>query len=322
MMLRFRWDSLRRGDRVLVHDAGSADLGLRPAVVEFVDTTGSRPDSRCATPTGPMPAGSSGRAASRPMRTPSTTSPTAGGAPKHRPANRPNPLMRDFACEHCGSEVRFDAATCPVCSSMLGYVPEERTIRELLPTTNEAGYGIAGHATEYWRCLNAAWGCNWMLPAAGGARGAVRARSPADGRTTAGRTPSPRGRSPRRASGGWCTSSTACRLPVRPRTAGDAGRSRLRPRVPARAAGLDRPPRRRRHARPRGGRPGVPGRSAAAFGRAVPHAPRQPPSRDRPPLLAVPRRATRRPRALPRPVRRRARRLRPGAASATTPAPT
>ncbi len=44
MMLRFRWDSLRRGDRVLVHDAGSADLGLRPAVVEFVDTTGSRPD--------------------------------------------------------------------------------------------------------------------------------------------------------------------------------------------------------------------------------------------------------------------------------------
>ena len=44
MMLRFQWDSLRRGDRILVHDAGAADLGLRPAVVVLVDSSGPRRD--------------------------------------------------------------------------------------------------------------------------------------------------------------------------------------------------------------------------------------------------------------------------------------
>jgi hypothetical protein len=44
MMLRFQWDSLRRGDHILVHDPGCADLGLRPAVVELVDSTGPRRD--------------------------------------------------------------------------------------------------------------------------------------------------------------------------------------------------------------------------------------------------------------------------------------
>lgn len=44
MMLRFQWDSLRRGDRILVHDAGSSDLRLRPAVVVLVDTAGDRRD--------------------------------------------------------------------------------------------------------------------------------------------------------------------------------------------------------------------------------------------------------------------------------------
>jgi hypothetical protein len=39
MMLRFQWDSLRRGDHVLVHDAEQPDLGLRPADVTFVDTS-------------------------------------------------------------------------------------------------------------------------------------------------------------------------------------------------------------------------------------------------------------------------------------------
>jgi len=44
MMLRFQWDSLRRGDHVLVHDVASPDLHLRPAVVALVDTAGSRCD--------------------------------------------------------------------------------------------------------------------------------------------------------------------------------------------------------------------------------------------------------------------------------------
>jgi hypothetical protein len=53
MMLRFQWDSLRRGDHILVHDVRSVELGLRPAVVELglrpavvelVDSTGPRRD--------------------------------------------------------------------------------------------------------------------------------------------------------------------------------------------------------------------------------------------------------------------------------------
>ena len=39
MMLRFQWDSLRRGDHILVHDAARPDLGLRSADVVMVDTT-------------------------------------------------------------------------------------------------------------------------------------------------------------------------------------------------------------------------------------------------------------------------------------------
>jgi hypothetical protein len=42
MMLRFQWDSLRRGDHLLVHDVRSPHLGLRPAVVELVDSSGGR----------------------------------------------------------------------------------------------------------------------------------------------------------------------------------------------------------------------------------------------------------------------------------------
>ena len=37
-MLRFQWDSLRRGDHILVHDASRPDLGLRAAEVVLIDT--------------------------------------------------------------------------------------------------------------------------------------------------------------------------------------------------------------------------------------------------------------------------------------------
>ena len=77
--------------------------------------------------------------------------------------------MRRFTCEHCRNEIRFETSTCPVCSSSLGYEPTARTIRQLHPSDSEAGYRIAGQTSERWRCLNAAWGCNWVLPAASGA---------------------------------------------------------------------------------------------------------------------------------------------------------
>jgi hypothetical protein len=44
MMLSFQWDSLRRGDRVLVHDPTTPHRGLRAGVVVLVDETGPRRD--------------------------------------------------------------------------------------------------------------------------------------------------------------------------------------------------------------------------------------------------------------------------------------
>jgi hypothetical protein len=77
--------------------------------------------------------------------------------------------MERFACGVCANEVRFDASTCPVCGCSLGYVPGERTLRTLEPLGDGVSYAIRGHAGTSWRCLNAAWGCNWVLPADSGA---------------------------------------------------------------------------------------------------------------------------------------------------------
>jgi|SRR5215213_2122106 len=47
MMLRFQWDSLRRGDHIVVHDAARADLKLRSADVVLLDTRGPDTTSPC-----------------------------------------------------------------------------------------------------------------------------------------------------------------------------------------------------------------------------------------------------------------------------------
>jgi hypothetical protein len=74
--------------------------------------------------------------------------------------------MRRFECHICGSEISFASAECDVCGAGLGFFP---TTGELLPlrqvgpveyTTPTSGPG----STVSWRCLNFAWGCNWMLP--------------------------------------------------------------------------------------------------------------------------------------------------------------
>jgi hypothetical protein len=44
VMLGFEWDSLRRGDHVLFHDAAAPDLGLRPGIVALVNAIGRRRD--------------------------------------------------------------------------------------------------------------------------------------------------------------------------------------------------------------------------------------------------------------------------------------
>jgi hypothetical protein len=58
---------------------------------------------------------------------------------------------------------------CPVCGALLGIVPDELTIRALIASSDAVTFTIAGAGSSVWRCLNATWGCNWVLPAGTGA---------------------------------------------------------------------------------------------------------------------------------------------------------
>jgi hypothetical protein len=79
--------------------------------------------------------------------------------------------MRRFVCRVCESEISFASTECDVCGAGLGFFP---STGELLPvrkvgdveyTTPTSGPG----SVISWRCLNFAWGCNWMLPKDAGA---------------------------------------------------------------------------------------------------------------------------------------------------------
>lgn len=74
--------------------------------------------------------------------------------------------MRLFECDRCGRVVPFSAHRCPGCDASLGYVAEHLAIRVLQPTSDPAVFEIASSELPQWRCLNSAWGCNWMLPTA------------------------------------------------------------------------------------------------------------------------------------------------------------
>jgi len=74
--------------------------------------------------------------------------------------------MRVFQCDSCGQIVPFSAHRCPTCHASVGYVTEHRSIRVLVPTADPAVFETESCALPLWRCLNSAWGCNWMLPAA------------------------------------------------------------------------------------------------------------------------------------------------------------
>ena len=71
--------------------------------------------------------------------------------------------MRRFCCERCRTEVEFEASVCPVCAVPLGYIADQRTLRALTPSDDGVSYALSGGPPEYWRCLNSAWGCNWMV---------------------------------------------------------------------------------------------------------------------------------------------------------------
>jgi hypothetical protein len=76
--------------------------------------------------------------------------------------------VRAFACTKCHAAVAFEAMTCPTCASPVGYLPTARTIVTLDRTAAPQRYTVHLHPGTFWRCLNSAWGCNWLLPAASG----------------------------------------------------------------------------------------------------------------------------------------------------------
>jgi hypothetical protein len=72
--------------------------------------------------------------------------------------------VRVFTCSSCTHELRFESLSCPNCDSLIGYMPDRRHLVVLLPDS-PAKFAVEGEVGVQWRCLNAAWGCNWMLPA-------------------------------------------------------------------------------------------------------------------------------------------------------------
>jgi hypothetical protein len=73
--------------------------------------------------------------------------------------------MRVFRCDCCGHRVPFAVQECETCRAVLGYVSEDRSVRMLLPSNDSATYEVVGHDGRWWRCMNSAWDCNWMLTA-------------------------------------------------------------------------------------------------------------------------------------------------------------
>lgn len=71
--------------------------------------------------------------------------------------------MRRFVCDLCGGELAFEHVACPSCRTPLGLFAETGELKPLhgLGVATYVAVGSAG-ADPYWRCLNAAWGCNWM----------------------------------------------------------------------------------------------------------------------------------------------------------------
>jgi hypothetical protein len=73
--------------------------------------------------------------------------------------------VQGFWCSRCGSRVRFDAFRCPHCEAALGFDPGRRQVVALVSPSPGLFEAIDEPGPGRWRCLNAAWGCNWLLAA-------------------------------------------------------------------------------------------------------------------------------------------------------------
>lgn len=77
--------------------------------------------------------------------------------------------MRRFSCQVCGAEASFVSSECDTCGTALGFFPADGELRQL-QAMHTAGYNAPGLGDSvWWRCLNFAWGCNWVVPADTGA---------------------------------------------------------------------------------------------------------------------------------------------------------
>jgi hypothetical protein len=72
--------------------------------------------------------------------------------------------MRVFICSVCNHELDFESSSCSNCHSSVGYVSDRREVLVIV-ADGPARYSVGGDTAPQWRCLNASWGCNWMLPA-------------------------------------------------------------------------------------------------------------------------------------------------------------
>jgi hypothetical protein len=78
--------------------------------------------------------------------------------------------VKRFECGVCGAAAAFDAARCTNCATPLGYLAADRAILALDPVPDQSTAfrwrGPSGGDRDgrtFWRCLNGAWGCNWIL---------------------------------------------------------------------------------------------------------------------------------------------------------------
>ncbi len=74
--------------------------------------------------------------------------------------------MLRFTCDRCGCELAFDAMRCGGCASPIGYDSGAHRPRALV-AVGGGGFETAEHDQVLWRCLNASWGCNWLVTAGG-----------------------------------------------------------------------------------------------------------------------------------------------------------
>jgi hypothetical protein len=73
--------------------------------------------------------------------------------------------MRRFSCPVCGAEVSFVSSECDNCGTALGFFPADGELRKL-QSMHTVGYNTpATGDAVWWRCLNFAWGCNWVVEA-------------------------------------------------------------------------------------------------------------------------------------------------------------